>query len=70
MTVSNVSPLTRLAIGIVLTVVGLLLLRFMPAIHERYFGQYRLSGLQRVGGPVFVIAIGSLLVVGGVFGLS
>jgi len=65
MTVSEISPSERLITGILLMTIGLVLLRFMPAIHERYFGQYKSSRLQTVGGPIFVIVMGALLVIGG-----
>jgi hypothetical protein len=66
MTVSNVSSSGRLIIGVLLVSIGLVLLRLMPAIHERYFGQYRSSILRNVGGPIFVIVIGVLLFISGV----
>jgi len=69
MTVSNVAAPVRLAIGIILVLVGLTLFRIMPALHERYFGQYRLTEFQRIGGPVFVVIVGSLLIIGGVISL-
>jgi hypothetical protein len=69
-TVTSISPEARFVIGGLLVVIGVALLRFLPAIHEKYFGQFRLSDLQRVGGPAFVIAMGCVLIFGGIVAVS
>jgi uncharacterized membrane protein YidH (DUF202 family) len=65
MTVSTASSSESLVIGIVLVLIGIALLRFLPVLHERFFEQFELSAFQRFGGPVFVIAVGSIFLVGG-----
>ena len=64
-TVSNISAAGRLVLGILLLVAGSALLRFAPTLHEKYFGQFKSSVLQTVGGPAFVIVIGVVLIIGG-----